>query len=394
MPTKQKNGLYRAKVRIGVDQDGKEIVKYASAKTMKQLEKEKATIISTYLDGSRECEDCLFQVYVSQWYNTSKKPFIREASRESYETMLNKYMIPAFGERQMRAIRAIELQKWLNDTCGGRSNTFITIAIAIFKHSFATAHADGFIPRNVAAALKKPPKGEPREKRAFTQVEAASILRTMETHPEGLLFGVLYGLGVRRGEALGLQWSDIDFGKKEAHVQRDIDFRTGKEDELKTDAADRYIPIPEFLLKLLDNQRGIGNTYIFHSADGSPLSKASFERMYIRLMVDAGLAVPKERKYSKKVKKKPDEWDSAWDIRSKWTTPLTAHYFRHNYITMLYHAGFDAVTTMRIVGHTDYQTTVNIYTHLQSQHHEQVKNSIDKITEKIKTDQRLLMVAR
>ncbi len=61
---------------------------------------------------------------------------------------------------------------------------------------------------------------------------------------------------------------------------------------------------------------------------------------------------------------------------------------------MLYNAGFDAVTTMRIVGHTDYQTTVNIYTHLKSQHHERVKMSIDSITEKIKTDSRLLTIAR
>ncbi len=133
-------------------------------------------------------------------------------------------------------------------------------------------------------ALKKPPKGEPREKRAFTQVESAAILRTMETHPEGLLFGILFGMGVRRGEALGLQWCDIDFDEKETHIQRDIDFQTGKEDELKMDAANRYVPIPEFLLNLLEKQRGIGSTYIFHSADGSPMIKASIERMYVRLM--------------------------------------------------------------------------------------------------------------
>jgi integrase len=225
-------------------------------------------------------------------------------------------------------------------------------------------------------------------------MESAAILHTMETHPEGLLFGILYGLGARRGEALGLQWNDIDFEGKEAHIQRDIDFRTGKEDELKTDAADRYVPIPDFLLRLLEIDRGIGNAYIFHSADGSPLSKASFERMYVRLMVAAGLAVPKERKRTTKPKTKPDQWDSACDLRSKWSTPLTPHYFRHNYITMLYNSGFDAVTTMRIVGHTDYQTTVNIYTHLQSQHHEQVKKSIDSIAEKIKADRRLLTLAR
>ena len=43
---------------------------------------------------------------------------------------------------------------------------------------------------------------------------------------------------------------------------------------------------------------------------------------------------------------------------------ITPHYFRHNYITMLYEGGIDPLIAMKIVGHTDYQTTANIYTHL------------------------------
>ena len=48
---------------------------------------------------------------------------------------------------------------------------------------------------------------------------------TDHSHPHGLFLAVLYYLGLRRGEALGLQWSDIDFRENQVHVQRDIDYR-------------------------------------------------------------------------------------------------------------------------------------------------------------------------
>lgn len=46
---------------------------------------------------------------------------------------------------------------------------------------------------------------------------------------------------------------------------------------------------------------------------------------------------------------------------------ITPHYFRHNYVTMLYESGIDPLVAMRIVGHADYQTTANIYTHLHDE---------------------------
>ena len=46
---------------------------------------------------------------------------------------------------------------------------------------------------------------------------------------------------------------------------------------------------------------------------------------------------------------------------------ITPHYFRHNYVTMLYESGIDPLIAMKIVGHTDYQTTANIYTHIKEE---------------------------
>lgn len=46
---------------------------------------------------------------------------------------------------------------------------------------------------------------------------------------------------------------------------------------------------------------------------------------------------------------------------------LTPYYFRHNYVTLLYESGVDPLIAMKIVGHTDYQTTANIYTHVRDE---------------------------
>ena len=46
---------------------------------------------------------------------------------------------------------------------------------------------------------------------------------------------------------------------------------------------------------------------------------------------------------------------------------ITPHYFRYNYVTMLYEAGVDPLVAMKIVGHTDYQTTTNIYTRIKKE---------------------------
>ena len=47
--------------------------------------------------------------------------------------------------------------------------------------------------------------------------------------------------------------------------------------------------------------------------------------------------------------------------------PLTPHYFRHNYATLLFETGVVLLIAMKILDHTDYQTTANIYMHLNSE---------------------------
>ena len=126
------------------------------------------------------------------------------------------------------------------------------------RHNIPFAYAEGYIERDPSVALIRPKASRKEERRPLTPEETRNILEVAETHPDGLILGVLYYLGLRRGEALGLKWGDFDFREDQVHIERDIDFSgsTAQEGELKTEAADRFVPIPPELKEMLLKQKG------------------------------------------------------------------------------------------------------------------------------------------
>ena len=58
---------------------------------------------------------------------------------------------------------------------------------------------------------------------------------------------------------------------------------------------------------------------------------------------------------------------------------ITPHFFRHNYVTLLYESGVDPLVAMKIVGHTDYQTTASIYTHLKEETLKKASVNMEKV---------------
>ena len=183
---------------------------------------------------------------------------------------------------------------------------------------------------------------------------------------------MLYYLGLRRGEALGLKWGDFDFKEDQVHIQRDIDFTgsTACEGELKTDAADRYVPVPSELKEILLANREASNAYLFHTKKGEPLSQGTYKRTWARLMVACGCV---EWREVKEGTSRPD------DILKQVKPSITPHFFRHNYVTLLYESGVDPLVAMKIVGHTDYQTTASIYTHLKEETLKKASVNMEKV---------------
>ena len=345
---------YRSKVKIGVDSDGKPVVKYIQGYTREELRAAREAIIARYITGAALEDDRLFGDYAAEWYRVRKAPFVSASTRESYRTALNKNLFPLLGDRKLRAITAMELQEIVNGF-DGKSATKITVIIATLRGVFASALADRLVGVNPAEHLLRPRAAAAKSKPALTQEQRRKIADVCVSHPQGRYLALMYYLGCRPGEARGLKWGDVSWKAGRVAIERDIDYKDGgKAGALKTDASRRSVPLPAPLRAILEPLRGLPDTYIAHGEDaGKPLSKTTAERLWVELMAAAGLVTPAAQNNYR-----------SGDPRSQWTPIITPHALRHNYITMCWENGLEPFETMKLVGHASITTTMNIYTHL------------------------------
>lgn len=360
---------YRSKVKIGVDAQGRDIVKYIQGYTRAELDQARQAVIARYITGEAPEADRLFGDYATEWFRVRKEPFISAATRNNYRTTLNRHLFPAFADRNLRAIRPAELQAFVNGYAG-KSKSLITDIIGTLQAIFAAARQDGLVRLNPAEDLRRPKAKPAEERRALTQDERRRIEALFTTHEHGLYLATMFYTGMRPGEVRGLQWGDIDWTANLIHVQRDIDYAAGaRVGELKTASSERFVPLAAPLRDLLLPARQLPTAFLFPGKDGAPLASVTARRMWLSLMAAAGLADPIPAD-------EPTCYGSG-DIRGQYRARITPHALRHNFITMCWEAGMDIMLTMKLVGHTDYETTRNIYTHLSRRHLDAAQRQLD-----------------
>ena len=365
MAKKQKSGLYRSKVKIGVDAGGKNVYKYVSGRTMRELEEAKRAVIEEFIEGKAGSQDVLFGAYAVDWFKCIKAPGLSASSLESYRTALNKDILPVFSLYNLRAITAMQLQDFVNGFAG-MSATKITMICAALKGIFESACADRILSENPMAHVRKPKPTPPVEKTALTVEQRARIEAECARNPRALYLALMYYMGLRPGEARGLQWGDIDWKKNTVHIQRDVDYKDGgKVGDVKTQKSNRTIPLPEALRAILGVYRGMPDVFVVRGDKGGALSKTSAERLWTELMLNCEMVEPAA----------PGCYRES-DVRSQWRAVITPHSMRHNYASMCWESGLDPYTTMRLMGHASIKTTMDIYTHLNDK-------QLDKISEKV-----------
>lgn len=370
MAKKQASGLYRTKVKIGVDPDGKDIVKWVSGKTKKELEEAKQQVIRHFIENDGMAEDQMFGAYAVQWFN-GKAPGLSASSVQSYRTALNKDILPVFGYRNLRAIRPAELSEFMMGFAG-KSTTKITTIKAALHGIFEAACVDRILKENPMDHVRKPAASETKEKRALTEQERQKIMHVAATHPDGAYLAVMYYLGVRPGEARGLQWGDFDWNENYVQIQRDIDYKDGgKAGDLKTRQSRRVIPVPQALRDILWPLRAMPDMFLFRGHNsGNALAKTVAERLWVELMLECGMVRETEEGENRFPSK---------DIRAHYVPLITPHMLRHNYITICWENGLDVYVTQKLVGHKSIKTTMDIYTHLSNKQLEKVKAQVNSM---------------
>lgn len=204
------------------------------------------------------------------------------------------------------------------------------------------------------SGIKRPVKRDAPPDEIVNKIRAEA-----DTAYWGLFCLFLIATGFRRGEALAIQWKDVNFKKKEISCTKEIVYRgTVICKEPKTENGIRTVPLLPDLLPVLRSAKpkdAAPEDYVFCGEDPKkPLQESTYRRRWRHYCKDMGFV----------------------DADGKHT--LTAHVMRHGYATMLYDAGVDVYTAQRLLGHADVQTTLAIYTHLKESRN---KEDIKKLNE-------------
>jgi integrase len=208
-----------------------------------------------------------------------------------YETVFKCHLLPAFGPREVGAIRRPDIAELFDNMRAGKimdekRNPKPPATVATINRTLRALKAVLFfalerelVERNVMQRFR-PFEGGKDERHvnrgAFSESEVQAILESARPQ-ERALIGLLCFTGLRPGEAYGLDWSAVDLEAGKLSVRRSWDHRGGKFVEPKTRAGIRTVPLSGWLVEALKAQPGRSGL-VFANREGKPMNPSNVRR--------------------------------------------------------------------------------------------------------------------
>ena len=305
------------------------------------------------MDGSR----LLMTDYMDEWLKIVK-PLVERATYKSYDNMVSARIRPHF-EKLNLLLTEVEPKhiKMLYDEIleqGYTTNTVIHYH-AVLHQALAYAVKNDYILSNPADRVKRPKKNK-HISSFYTKEEILTLLDIAKDDPIYIPIVLSAFYGCRRSETLGMRWSAIDFENKTITVNHKVTELTenGKtivyaEDKLKTKSSYRTLPlIPVVEEKLLEhkaklerNQKLFGNSYCKEYMDYVCVDEMGklFRPNFIS-----------------------DHF--GWLLKKYGLKKITFKELRHSCASMLVAEGIPMKSIQEWLGHSNFSTTADIYSHI------------------------------
>ena len=323
---RRKDGRWCKKVTLP---DGTSKYFYSSADTERKANKDMDRQLIEYTQKKEI--GMLFSDVADEWEKEHYRN-LSYSTAQRYSTYVNAIKTHLYFMR-IKEVTPQKIENFLNNmVLKNYSSKTIKDQTSVIKMIFKYSMIKEYIDKDISMYIS-PPKGvKPIKRNALTQAEILTVEDSINCTFGMFAYFLLY-TGLRKGEALALQWKDIDLKNNLIHVTKSVYFESNTPNlkDTKTDAGNRDVILLDCLKEKLKSRHP--DDYVFNK-DGKIIDKSYFTRQW--------------EKYKK---------ESCLNI--------TAHQLRHTFVTILYEAGIDEKLSQAILGHSDIVTTRNIYTHIR-----------------------------
>ena len=318
-----------------------------------------------------------FNEYLWEWLERKKSRVVFKTF-EGYKTIIRR-IDKYFSEKNilLEELTIRDLQKfyeYCNKTLGISNNTIIK-EHKLIKSALECARKEELISKNPADYIDSFKK-EDTEKVFLKEEKMEKIIQAIDDNKISTPAFLASKYGFRRGEAVGLRWSDIDFENNTITVcnsvvdveNKDKNAKNKKKQvnrlKLKTKASFRVLPllmeVKDYLLNLRKQQK-----------ENRERFKTSYNTEYLdNICVDQLGNLVKLDYVTKKFKK----------IVTKLNyEKVTFHTLRHSVATLLHKHGFSVKIIQYWLGHSNISTTLDTYTHLSLEDLSDVANIFDNL---------------
>ena len=346
---------------------GKAIYRNVLGRTQAEVrEKQKAAIGEAQgLDAAKTGKYTVGQ-WMDVWYENYAKIKVRPSSHQTYRGYIENHIKPNIGSMPLNKLSSLELQKFYKKLLNrgrvtrleaknqpkGLSPKTVRNIHQILESAMKLAQEQKLIIKDPTAGCALP-KVEKKEMKILPVEQLASFLREARESGVFELYYLDLATGLRRGELLGLKWTDIDLEKGELQVKRQVVRIEGKivEAPLKTKNAYRTLPLAEDTVQVLKQQKKKAGSspWVFPSPTGGPISPDSVLHMLHRVLKRAGL--PRVR----------------------------FHDLRHTFATLALQNGVDIKTVSGMLGHFSAGFTLDTYAHVTTAAQKEAARTMGKV---------------
>jgi len=275
-----------------------------------------------------------FSDYAKQYLEYSKT----NKAKRSYErdvTSLRVHLVPYFGRYWLANISTKMIEDYKAERKNRVNPATVNRELACLKNMFTKAVEWGYLKANPAKGVKLL-KEKPKTPRYLTKEEVCSLLEACPPRIYALV-ATAVNTGMRRGELLNLEWTDVDLNKRTITVRNKEEWHTKNYES-------RTIPVNDFLYEVLSKHpHHIRSPYVFCNPDGSKYNN-------IWLNFEAAL-------------------------KKAGIEHLPFHSLRHTFASHLVMSGVDLATVQKLLGHKNIKTTMR-YSHLAPDH---LKGAVERL---------------